>query len=162
MTNRMQTVVLENEAGTDAMGAALARAFGATPSGVVALDGALGAGKTHLVRAWLRALGIRGAIRSPTYTLVEPYESGAARVFHLDLYRLQSPEEWEGLGLDDHPPDRCLWLVEWPSRAEGFLPPSRLHLKLEIEGSGRRLELWWAEAQDPAATIISDDLKNIG
>lgn len=152
---------LPDEAATTAFGARLAAAFGLAPTGVVTLSGGLGAGKTHLVRAWLRALGVRGAVRSPTYTLVEPYEIGPARVFHLDLYRLQSPQEWDGLGLDDHPPTRHLWLIEWPCRGEGFVPPARLQIGLENEGGGRRVQLVWASPADPAAQIISEDLKNI-
>lgn len=161
MSGCIQAVQLADEAATSAIGARLAVAFGPQPIGVVTLSGGLGAGKTHLVRSWLRTLGVTGAIRSPTYTLVEPYEIGATRVFHLDLYRLQSPEEWEGLGLEDHPPSGNLWLIEWPCRAEGYLPPARLQLMLEAEGSGRHLELRWTRDDDPAAQIISGDLKNI-
>ena len=161
MTALVQRLTLPDAAATDALGAALSRAFGPTPYGVVTLDGGLGAGKTQLVRAWLRALGVEGPIRSPTYTLVEPYEIGAARVLHMDLYRLQSPEEWEGLGLEDQPPDRSLWLVEWPGRAEGYGPSPRLQLRFETEGRGRRLHLLWSDPRDLAARIISDDLKNV-
>jgi tRNA threonylcarbamoyladenosine biosynthesis protein TsaE len=161
VTALVQHLLLPDAAATDALGVALSRAFGPTPYGVVTLDGGLGAGKTQLVRAWLRALGVEGPIRSPTYTLIEPYEIGTAHVLHMDLYRLQSPEEWEGLGLEDQPPDHSLWLVEWPTQAEGHLPPARLQLRFETEGHGRRLQLHWSDAGDLAANIISGDLKNV-
>lgn len=159
MSGLLQAVRLPDEAATTALGAALAQAFGPSPRGVVTLGGGLGAGKTHLVRSWLRALGVAGAIRSPTYTLVEPYDLGGSRVLHMDLYRLQAPEEWEGLGLADDPPDQHLWLIEWPGRAEGFLPVPRLHLELALEGVGRRGRLEWAQDDDPAALVMSSYLK---
>lgn len=159
MSGLLQAAPLPDEAATTALGAALAHAFGPSPHGVVTLSGGLGAGKTHLVRGWLRALGVTGAIRSPTYTLVEPYDLGGSRVLHLDLYRLQAPEEWEGLGLADDPPDQHLWLIEWPGRAEGFVPVPRLHLELALDGSGRRARLEWTQEKDPAALIMSSHLK---
>ena len=106
---------------------------------VVHLHGDLGAGKSTLARAWLRALGVQGAIRSPTYTLVERYPLPSGEALHLDLYRIGDGAELEFLGLDDV--DAALWLVEWPERGEGSLPPADLRVTLAIEGEGRRCEL---------------------
>jgi tRNA threonylcarbamoyl adenosine modification protein YjeE len=104
---------LADAAATGRLGAALARALG-EGGAVLYLSGELGAGKTTLARALLQALGYAGHVRSPTYTLVEPYELQGRRVFHLDLYRLAAAEELEYLGLRDLDPAQDLILVEWP------------------------------------------------
>lgn len=111
-------------------------------AGVIYLQGDLGAGKTELVRAWLRALGVVGTVRSPTYTLVEPYELGGRRLFHLDLYRLSDAEELEYLGLRDWAgaADTTL-LVEWPERGAGVLPAADLHLGFDILPTCRIIHL---------------------
>lgn len=107
---------------------------------VVLLQGDLGAGKSTLARGWLRALGVSGAIRSPTYTLVERYPLAAGgEALHLDLYRIGDGAELEFLGLDDA--DSALWLVEWPERGGDGLPAPDLHVALAIEGEGRRCAL---------------------
>jgi tRNA threonylcarbamoyladenosine biosynthesis protein TsaE len=128
-------MLLENADATDALGAALA---GTRPThGVAHLQGDLGAGKSTLARALLRALGVTGAIRSPTYTLVERYPLPAGgEAWHLDLYRIGNGAELEFLGLDSD--EATLWLVEWPERGAGFLPPADLRVELEIAGRGRR------------------------
>jgi len=141
---------LADPAATESVGAALARATASQPGLVVYLRGELGAGKTTLARGWLRAMGASGAIRSPTYTLVEPYELDGRSVLHLDLYRLNDPAELEQLGLADTPPDRSHWLVEWPERAAGRLPAADLELALHTAGNGRRLELRCADRLLPA------------
>lgn len=105
----------------------------------VHLHGDLGAGKSTLARAWLRALGVQGAIRSPTYTLVERYPLATGEALHLDLYRIGDGAELEFLGLDDV--DAALWLIEWPERAGDALPIPDLRVALSIEGQGRRCEL---------------------
>jgi tRNA threonylcarbamoyladenosine biosynthesis protein TsaE len=109
-----------------------------TPA-VVHLQGDLGAGKSTLARGWLRRLGVAGAIRSPTYTLVERYPLPAGEALHLDLYRIGDGAELEFLGLDDA--DAALWLVEWPERGGDSLPAADLWVGLAIEGDGRRCEL---------------------
>ena len=109
-----------------------------TPA-VVHLQGDLGAGKSTLARGWLRTLGVSGAIRSPTYTLVERYPLPAGEALHLDLYRIGDGAELEFLGLDDA--DAVLWLVEWPERGGDSLPAADLRVLLAIEGDGRRCEL---------------------
>lgn len=117
---------------------ALGRALAATrpPQAVVHLQGDLGAGKSTLARALLRALGVEGAIRSPTYTLVEHYPlARGGNALHLDLYRIAAAGELEFLALDTD--DAELWLVEWPERGVGALPPPDLTLALAMEGKGR-------------------------
>ena len=102
---------------------------------VVHLQGDLGAGKSTLARALLRELGVKGAIRSPTYTLVERYPVPGGEAWHLDLYRIGDTGELDFLGLDDA--SATLWLVEWPERGAGALPPPDLTLALAIDGNGR-------------------------
>src|SRR3546814_3542372 len=103
------------------------------------LHGDLGAGKSTLARAWLRALGVEGPIRSPTYTLVERYPVPGGEALHLDLYRIGGAGELEFLGLDDA--DVALWLVEWPERGTGGLPAADLRVDLSMEGAGRAVRL---------------------
>jgi tRNA threonylcarbamoyladenosine biosynthesis protein TsaE len=119
---------------TEQLGAQLAASV--TPA-VVYLIGDLGAGKTTLVRGLIQTLGYTGKVRSPTYTLVEPYACAAIPVFHLDLYRLTDAEELEWLGLRDLLEQPALLLVEWPERGNGVLPPADLTVYIEYSGSGR-------------------------
>lgn len=121
---------------TAALGAALARAV--TPPCVIAVEGPLGAGKTTLVRGFLRARGHAGVVRSPSYTLLESYALDGATVHHLDLYRLFDPEELEQLGVRDLATADAIWLIEWPRRGGGFLPPFDWYIRIEVEADGRR------------------------
>ena len=105
---------------------------------LVFLAGELGTGKTTIVRGILAGLGHRGAVRSPTYTLVEPYELGGRAVFHLDLYRLGDPEELEYLGLRDMLSDDNLLLVEWPERGAVALPTADVSVELAYAGARAR------------------------
>jgi tRNA threonylcarbamoyladenosine biosynthesis protein TsaE len=134
---------LEGEAAQEGFGAHLAGLFAADWAGgwLVHLHGDLGTGKTTLVRGILRGLGHRGAVKSPTYTLIEPYEPGGLAVYHLDLYRLGDPEELEYLGLRDLLGGEGLLLVEWPERAGAALPPPDLEIRIAYAGTGRDLEL---------------------
>lgn len=135
-----RSVWLADPAATEALGAQLAAAT--TLPLTVALDGTLGAGKSALARAWLGALGVRGRIKSPTYTLIERYplpDGGLA--WHLDLYRIADPEELHHLGLDELGASPALALIEWPERGAGALPAFDLTVRLAAEGEGRRAEL---------------------
>jgi len=127
---------------TEALGARLARA---RPREhrllVIYLTGDLGAGKTTLARGFLHALGVVGPIRSPTYTLLELYEAPTLAVLHLDLYRLQDPVELETLGLREWARDGYAWLVEWPERGGGRLPPADLHVTLTVRRSTHEVEV---------------------
>lgn len=134
----MRIAWLADAAATDRLGHALARAR--PPHAVVHLRGELGAGKSTLARALLRALGVEGAIRSPTYTLVERYPlATGGEAWHLDLYRIADAGELEFLGLDGG--EAVLWLIEWPDRGAGGLPAPDLAITLSVDGAGRRAEL---------------------
>lgn len=140
----MPDFLLPDAAATETLGARLAQTL--PERAVIQLHGDLGAGKSTLARALLRALGVTGTIRSPTYTLVEQYALPAGGLaLHLDLYRIGHPGELEFLGLD--PAEARLCLVEWPERGQGALPPADLDIALAVEGDGRRCRL---EARSPA------------
>lgn len=125
-----RTLTLADPAATDALGARIAAGLQAGDS--IALEGDLGAGKTTLVRAVLRALGVTGTVPSPTFTLVQHYETRPP-VSHYDLYRIADPLELDELGMDDALIDGCA-LIEWPDRAGDRLPPDALHLELRSTG----------------------------
>ncbi|RUM92567.1 MAG: tRNA (adenosine(37)-N6)-threonylcarbamoyltransferase complex ATPase subunit type 1 TsaE [Thiothrix sp.] len=108
---------------------------------VITLSGDLGAGKTTLVRALLRALDYSGRVKSPTYTLVEPYEINNRPIYHFDLYRLAHPEELEYLGFTDYMESDALCLIEWPEHASGALPGADLEISLSYLESGRQLSV---------------------
>lgn len=133
----MKRVELADAEATAELGASLACELLKSPGGVLYLIGDLGAGKTTLARGFLREAGVAGPMRSPTYTLLEPYVVKRREFLHLDLYRLNEPSEVEELGLRDYPPDRTIWLIEWPERGEGHLPPPNLVVRLEYAGTTR-------------------------
>lgn len=111
---------------------------------VIAVQGELGAGKTTLVSGLLNALGVPEPVRSPTYTLIEPYETDTLQIHHLDLYRLTDAQEVEALGIRDLLTPESALLIEWPERGAGVLPPEDLHIAIDYEsssGEGRRLAL---------------------
>ncbi len=123
---------------TDALASALAQTQ--PEQAVVHLQGDLGAGKSSLARAWLRALGVQGPIRSPTYTLVERYHlPDGTEALHLDLYRIGDVGELEFLGLDEA--EARLWLIEWPERGLAALPAPVLTVALAVERAGRSCRL---------------------
>jgi len=137
------TLHLHEEAGTLALGASLAHAL--RPGLIIYLHGDLGAGKTALTRAMLHALGHIGHVRSPTYTLAEPYAvrlgDREAGVIHFDLYRMASPEEFLDAGFRDYFNRETICIVEWPEKAETVLPPPDLSITLRVAGEGRDVEL---------------------
>jgi tRNA threonylcarbamoyladenosine biosynthesis protein TsaE len=139
----MTTLALElaDPAATERAGAAIADGMRGRSGGVIFLSGTLGAGKTSIARGLLQALGVRGPIRSPSYTLVEPYECDGHTILHLDLYRLRDADEFEGLGLRDFSPQHAWWIVEWPEHGEGHLPAPDLWLHLSIQAAGRHLRV---------------------
>lgn len=133
----MTLLQLPDPEATAQLGRALAHAR--PPVAVLHLVGDLGAGKSTLARELLRALGVQGPIRSPTYTLVERYPVPGGEAWHLDLYRIGDPGELEFLGLD--PGEACLWLVEWPERGAAALPAPDLRVELAHLAAGREARL---------------------
>lgn len=131
-------IELANEAATEALGAGLRDLGRVTGDDVlVLLRGDLGAGKTTLVRGFLRGAGHAGSVKSPTYTLVEPYRVGDLQVFHFDLYRVVDPEELEDIGFRDYLAESAWRFVEWPERAGDLLPLADLVVELRVAGEGR-------------------------
>jgi len=130
-------IILADEAATEAMGAHLASVL-KSPC-IVFLEGELGAGKTTLVRGFLRGVGYTASVKSPTYTLVEIYPLSSGVLYHFDLYRLTQPEELEFMGIRDYFDQDAIIFVEWPERGLGFLPKPDLILELQTENTGRKL-----------------------
>lgn len=132
----IRSLPLPTEADTIALGHDLARVL--SQGGTLYLEGDLGAGKTTLARGLIQALGHSGPVKSPTYTIVEPYELSGGPVYHFDLYRLADPEELELMGIRDYFAPGAICIVEWPARGGDLIPPPDLHLRLEKTGSGRQ------------------------
>jgi len=137
------TAYLPDEAATAALGAALARAI--VPGLVIYLHGDLGAGKTALTRSLLHAAGHQGTVKSPTYTLSEPYRvqlgGQPANIIHYDLYRMASPEEFLDAGFREDFDGRNICIVEWPEKGEPVLPLPDVKVLLNVSGLGRTVEL---------------------
>lgn len=108
---------------------------------LVFLQGDLGAGKTTIVRGFLRAAGFTGAVKSPTYNLVEEYQIGDRKIVHFDLYRLADPEELEWIGINDYFDQTCVCFIEWPDKGKGFLPEPDSVITLNSEETGRAVEM---------------------
>ena len=145
-------LTLTNEQDTARFAQALTQSV---KSGLVFLIGDLGAGKTTLTRYWLQTLGHQGAVKSPTYTLVEPYNIGGQSVFHFDLYRLQDPYELELMGIRDYlEADNALSLVEWPSKGEGILPDADVIIEITAEDEIRQVNI-------SAQQVVIDALQQV-
>ena len=150
------SIFVADEAAMVAFGYRLAEAV--EGGEVVFLNGDLGMGKTTLSRGVLRGFGHQGSVKSPTYTLVEPYELDELTVFHFDLYRLGDPEELEYLGIRDYFTDQSICLIEWPERGEGVLPVADLLLNISVEGLGRRIN-WLPQTEK--GRLLADKLKTV-
>ena len=137
MTNKEIRIANEQEMMT--FGGKIADNF--AKGGMILLNGNLGAGKTTLVRGLLRYLGFEGVVKSPTYTLVEPYQLGGRIIYHFDLYRLGDPEELEYMGSRDYWDSDSLCLVEWPEKAQGYLPDADLILNIRYLDNERLVEI---------------------
>jgi len=135
---------LKDEAATVAMGADLAQVVQQNTKQqalVVYLHGDLGAGKTTLTRGFVCGMGHQGNVKSPTYTLVEPYDLAPWRVFHFDLYRLSDPEELEYMGIRDYFDDDCCCFIEWPKKGAGFLANADLIITISYQDEQRVINL---------------------
>lgn len=154
--NNMTVLIkdLQDEQASVALGQAIAQWL--TPPFTLYLTGELGAGKTTLSRGIIQSLGHKGAVKSPTYALVEPYEFDEFDIFHFDLYRVGDPEELEFMGIRDYFTDRSLCIVEWPDRGFGMLPNADLHVNLRYKESERQVTI---EAKSAAGQIILNKLK---
>lgn len=128
---------LADEAATETLGAALAETL--RDGGIITLSGDLGAGKTTFSRGLIHACGHRGAVKSPTYTLVEPYEHTRPAVMHFDLYRLADPEELDFIGFRDYLSASSLCLIEWPEKGRPLIPVPDLALTIRLAPPGRRV-----------------------
>jgi tRNA threonylcarbamoyladenosine biosynthesis protein TsaE len=133
------TVVLNSEQQTEAYGAEL---WSVLPEKtIIFLRGTLGAGKTTLVRGFLRAAGFKGAVKSPTYTLVEEYSIAGRKIFHFDLYRIKDPEELEWMGIQDYFAENAVCFIEWPEMGLGMLPEADMEIELTPKNQVRVLQV---------------------
>ena len=141
-------IILLNEHDTEQLGSELWRVL--PDKGLVFLSGELGAGKTTLTRGVLRASGHTSAVKSPTYTLVEEYDTPKGKFFHFDLYRVKDPEELEWIGIRDYLEQQSLCFIEWPELGKGHLPVPDIVITMKTEGEGRIVKI----------DVLSEKLKN--
>ncbi|MDH4234185.1 MAG: tRNA (adenosine(37)-N6)-threonylcarbamoyltransferase complex ATPase subunit type 1 TsaE [Gallionella sp.] len=133
------SIHLADESATIALAQRLATRL--KPGMVIYLHGDLGAGKTSLVRGVLNALGYEGRVKSPTYTLVEPYHISGLDLRHFDLYRLHDEDEWEAAGFRDEFDGHNIFFIEWPGKAPGLIPQADVEISFEILNQGRKVEI---------------------
>ncbi len=148
--------LLPDHAATENLGFTISRAL--TPGVVVYLEGELGAGKTTLTRGLLAGLGHSGTVKSPTYTLVEPYEFEGFTVYHFDLYRLTDPEELDYMGIRDYFTERSVAIIEWPARGAGFVATPDLVVRLAVERGARRA---WLQSQSAKGLQLLEELTHV-
>lgn len=125
---------LADEGASLEFGRNLAQSIG---SGIIYFEGSLGAGKTTIVRGWLRGLGHSGNVKSPTYTIVESYELSEKSILHIDLYRILDPSELEFIGLAEQISSADLVFIEWPRNGEGFVPSPDFTIEVQYKGDAR-------------------------
>jgi tRNA threonylcarbamoyladenosine biosynthesis protein TsaE len=155
----VKTLVWPDESSTQAFATALAGQPGLGQA-VIELRGELGAGKTTLVRHLLRALGVQGRVKSPTYAVVEPYELAGLSIWHFDFYRLNDPREWADAGFRDIFAGPGLKLAEWPEKAAGFMPIADLVISLSVQDDeSREVRL---TAQSPLGAMLLPAITNPG
>jgi len=148
----VESLVWHNEADTEQFATALA-AQPALRHAFIELQGDLGAGKTTLVRHLLRALGVAGRIKSPTYAVVEPHEVPGLAIWHFDFYRFSDPREWEDAGFRDLFASPGLKLAEWPEKAAGLLPVADLAIELQVQADESRLAILTARTPTGSALL---------
>lgn len=155
--NGVSACYLADESETERFGEALANAVKGDGL-VIYLQGNLGAGKTTLSRGFIRAMGHQGAVKSPTYTLVEPYENFDFPLYHFDLYRLSEPEELEFIGIDEYFEPDAVCLVEWPDRGSGILPACDISLQLQDAANDQRGRIIRWESKSACGQQVAEKL----
>ena len=156
MTAGKFKLVIDSEQAMEALGGALAQLVGEIR--IITLTGDLGAGKTTLVRGLLRALGYAGAVKSPTFTLVEPYTLGDRDIYHFDLYRLEDAEELEFLGAREYLEGDGLCLIEWPEKGAGFLPQADVNVTINKVNCGRKVNI---DLRTDRGRAITDEVRRL-